>query len=197
MAHWSQLPPAWLGNPSHDDVMKWNHFPAFLALLVGTSAVPVNSPHKGQWRRTDVFFDPCPRKYLSKQWWRWWFETASRSFWRYCNEADVIYSNTRRSDTYYLNFVAISVEVCIGRPPWVLVFLNVVLSEERCRKGFSSYLETTGFLMIKSLSKLLCYCLYHRVYYWRSTIQFVPINVQCGVLITRWISSRILTIDTP
>ena len=33
----------------------------------------------------DVFFDLCPNKRLSKQWWGWWFETQSRSLWRHCD----------------------------------------------------------------------------------------------------------------
>ena len=33
----------------------------------------------------DVFFDQCLNKRLSKQWWRWWFKTPSRSLWRHCN----------------------------------------------------------------------------------------------------------------
>ena len=62
----------------------WCHqmetFPALLALCVG------NSPHKGQWRTTLMFFfDLHLNKWLSKQPWGWWFETPSRSLWRCCN----------------------------------------------------------------------------------------------------------------
>ena len=46
----------------------------------------VNFPHKGQWRRTLMFSLICAlNKPLSKQSWCWWFETTSRSLWRYCN----------------------------------------------------------------------------------------------------------------
>ena len=45
----------------------WRHqmetFSALLALCAGNSPVPVNSPHKGQWRTRsfDVFFDLRPK----------------------------------------------------------------------------------------------------------------------------------------
>ena len=56
----------------------WRHqmktFSASLALCKR------NSRHKGQWRRGLRLY-----KRLSKQSWRWWFETPSRSLWRYCN----------------------------------------------------------------------------------------------------------------
>ena len=36
------------------------------------------------------FFDLRPNKRLSKQSWGWWFDTPSRSLWRYCNGVIVI-----------------------------------------------------------------------------------------------------------
>ena len=33
---------------NHDDVFKWKHYSAKLALCVGNSPAPVNSPHKRQ-----------------------------------------------------------------------------------------------------------------------------------------------------
>ena len=56
------------GHDNHDDVIKWKHLPR-------NCAVPVNSPHKGQWRNFDVFFDLRMNKRLSKQPWGWWFGT--------------------------------------------------------------------------------------------------------------------------
>ena len=51
-----------------------------------------NSPATGEFpshrpvtRSFDVFFDLCLNKRLSIQPRRWWFETPSRSLWRYCN----------------------------------------------------------------------------------------------------------------
>ena len=57
----------------HDDVIKWKHFPRY-------------------WPRTkvsdsfDVFSDLHPNKWLSKQFWGWWFEMSSRPLWRRCND---------------------------------------------------------------------------------------------------------------
>ena len=49
----------------HDDVIKWKHFSALLAFCAGNSPVPVNSPHKGQWRGALMF-------YLYIVWWEVW-----------------------------------------------------------------------------------------------------------------------------
>ena len=35
---------------SHDDVIKWKHFPRYWPFVRGIHQPPVNSPHKGQWR---------------------------------------------------------------------------------------------------------------------------------------------------
>ena len=35
---------------SHDDVIKWKHFPRYWPFVRGIHQWPVNSPHKGQWR---------------------------------------------------------------------------------------------------------------------------------------------------
>ena len=36
-------------------------------------------------RSFDVFFDLRLNKWLSKQWWGWWFEMLSHPLWRHCN----------------------------------------------------------------------------------------------------------------
>ena len=69
----------------------WRHemetYSALLALCAGNSPVPVNSPHKGQWRGALIFSLICVRKKrLSKQPWGWWFETPAWSLWRQCND---------------------------------------------------------------------------------------------------------------
>ena len=35
---------------SHDDVIKWKHFPRYWPFVRGIHLSPVNSPQKGQWR---------------------------------------------------------------------------------------------------------------------------------------------------
>ena len=39
----------------HDDVIKWKHFPHDWPSLWGLHRSPVNSSHKGQWRRALIF----------------------------------------------------------------------------------------------------------------------------------------------
>ena len=41
--------------PSHDDVIKWKHFPRNWPFVLGIHRSPVNSPHKGQWRGALMF----------------------------------------------------------------------------------------------------------------------------------------------
>ena len=70
----------------NDDAIKWKHFPRYWPFVWGIHRSPVNSPHKGQWRGTLMFCFICALNiWLSKQSWRWWFETPSRSLWHPCN----------------------------------------------------------------------------------------------------------------
>ena len=39
----------------HDDVIKWKHFPCYWPFVQGIHRSPVNSQHKGQWRRALMF----------------------------------------------------------------------------------------------------------------------------------------------
>ena len=43
----------------HDDVIKWKNFPRYLPFVRGIHRSPVNSPHKGQWRRALMFSLIC------------------------------------------------------------------------------------------------------------------------------------------
>ena len=67
----------------------WRHqmeaFPRYWSFVRGIHRSPVNSPHKGQWRRALMFFYLRLNKRLIKQWIRWWFETPSCPLWRHCN----------------------------------------------------------------------------------------------------------------
>ena len=53
-------------------------------------------------RSFDVFFDLRLNKSLSNQSWGWWFETPSRSLWRYCNNDPVLFVTrmTQFSDAF-------------------------------------------------------------------------------------------------
>ena len=44
---------------SHDDVIKWKHFPRYCPFVRGIHRSPVNSPHKGQWRGALMFSFIC------------------------------------------------------------------------------------------------------------------------------------------
>ena len=44
---------------THDDVMKWKHFPRYWPFVRGIHRSPVNSPHKGQRRGTLMFSLIC------------------------------------------------------------------------------------------------------------------------------------------
>ena len=71
----------WWG--SHDDVIKWIHYPRYWAVTRGF----------------DVFFDLRPNIRLSKQWSGWWFETPSCPSWRHCNELCVCIRGDTRGTT--------------------------------------------------------------------------------------------------
>ena len=48
-------------NATHDDVIKWKHFPRYWLFVRGIHRSPVNSPHKGQWRGALMFSLICTR----------------------------------------------------------------------------------------------------------------------------------------
>ena len=45
--------------PTHDDVIKWKHFPRYWPFVRGIHLSPVNSPHKDQWRGALLFSLNC------------------------------------------------------------------------------------------------------------------------------------------
>ena len=48
-----------LSHTSHDDVIKWKHFPHYWPFVRGIHRSPVNSPHKGQWHGAYMFSLIC------------------------------------------------------------------------------------------------------------------------------------------
>ena len=46
-------------NHIYDDVIKWKHSPHYRPFVWGIHRWPVNSPHKGQWRRALMFSLIC------------------------------------------------------------------------------------------------------------------------------------------
>ena len=70
---------------THDDVIKWNHFPRNWPFVRGIPRSPVNSSHRCQWR-TFVFFELRLNKRLGKKSRHRRFQTLSCSLWYHCNE---------------------------------------------------------------------------------------------------------------
>ena len=48
-----------LRHASHNDVIKWKHYPRYWPFVRGIHRSPVNSQHKGQWRGALVFSLIC------------------------------------------------------------------------------------------------------------------------------------------
>ena len=44
---------------THDDVIKWKHFPRYWPFVRGIHLSPANCPHKGQWRGALMFSLIC------------------------------------------------------------------------------------------------------------------------------------------
>ena len=69
-------------------VSWWKHFPRYWLFARGIHRSPVNSPHKGQWRRALMFaLIYTWTNGLSNRSRHWWFETPSCFLWCRCNDA--------------------------------------------------------------------------------------------------------------
>ena len=103
-----------LNSHSHDDVIKWKHFPRNWPFV---REFPAQRPVMLSF---DVFFDLRPNKRLSKQSWSWWFKTPPWSLWRHCNEPMtftwVIASTSivRDDSSFMPNFNVNKVCVCVN-----------------------------------------------------------------------------------
>ena len=62
---------------SHDDIIKWKHFPRCWPCVREIHRSPVNSPHKGQWRGALGALKFSLIYAWKKHSRRWWFETPS------------------------------------------------------------------------------------------------------------------------
>ena len=51
---------SWYCQTSHDDFIKWKHFPRYWPFVRGIYRSLVNSPHKGQWLRAFMFLWSVP-----------------------------------------------------------------------------------------------------------------------------------------
>ena len=71
----------WPSLLTHDDVIKWKHFPCYGPFMRGIHRSSVNFSDA----EFDVFFYLRLNKRLSKQSWVWWIETPALQLWRHCN----------------------------------------------------------------------------------------------------------------
>ena len=69
---------------SHDDVIKWKHFPRHWLFVRGIHRSPVNFPHKGQWRGGLMLSLICAwtNGWVKR---RQWFEKPSYRLWLHRN----------------------------------------------------------------------------------------------------------------
>ena len=82
----------------HDDFIKWKHFPRYWPFVRGIHRSPGTGEFPAQkpvTRSFDVFFNLRLNKWLSKQWWGWWFETLSCPLWRHCSECGLPHLKSR------------------------------------------------------------------------------------------------------
>ena len=70
---------------THDDVIKWKHFPLYCPFVKGIHRSPVDSPPRPEAWSFDFLYDPHLNQRLIKQSRRRWLETPSYSLWRHCN----------------------------------------------------------------------------------------------------------------
>ena len=71
---------------THDDVIKWKHYPRYWPSVRRNSPVTDEFPTQRPVTRSfDVFFDLCLNKWLNKPLRRRWFETPWCSLWCPCN----------------------------------------------------------------------------------------------------------------
>ena len=95
---------------SHDDIIKWKHFPRYWPFVRGIHRSTVISPHQDHWRGALMFFlisawingwvnnreagdlrrNLHLNKRLSKQPWGWLFESLFRPMWRHRNETSLV-----------------------------------------------------------------------------------------------------------
>ena len=52
---------------THDDVIKWKHFPRYWPFVRGIHRSPVNSAHKGQWRGASMFSLICVNGWVNNR----------------------------------------------------------------------------------------------------------------------------------
>ena len=133
---------------SHDDVIKWKHFPRYWPFVRGIHRSPVNSPHKGQWCGALMFSLICV-------WINGWVNNSQAGdVRRYRAHYDV---TVMLSSTQYMAHLYMDIYVSIKKTltGWVL---SVAYTKIDC-------IHPTNWLEWRSCAKE-CVCLPKRVYHY-------------------------------
>ena len=141
---------------SHDDVIKWKHFPRYWPFVRGIHRWPVNSPHKGQWRGALMFSLMCLNKRLSKQWWGRWFQAPSCPLWRRCND------NMLSRNLFKLRFVLLCWNIfCISVMAKLFIFslfqVTSVINSEIIRTTAGIAMAITASSNVYVISALMLF----------------------------------------
>ena len=119
---------------SHDDVIKWKHFPRNWPFVRGIHRSPVNSPHKGQWRGALMFCLICV-------WINDWVNNREAGdLRRYRAHYDVIVMRHMNCDSHYSDVIMNAVASQITS----LTSVNSTIYKSADQK--TSELRVTGFV---------------------------------------------------
>ena len=138
------IPRGWV--VTHDDVIKWKHFPRNWPFVRGIHRSPVNSPHKGQWRGALMFSLICV-------WINDWVNNREAG-------------DLTRNQAHY----GVIVMLCDCGNTWI-IFLNMhTLSNKICSKHIGHPLDfaTNSFNHDDAINCRHLYWLLNRLFRWRS-----------------------------
>ena len=149
--HWGPLPLLACRQPSqfqylkqtrlsHDDVIKWKHFPRYWSFVRGIHRSPVNSPHKGQWHGALIFSLICV-------WINGWVnnrEAGDLRCYRAHSDVSVMFNSLWPGDTVWQHgtrsTLAQVMACCLMAPSH---YLNQCSPVQRARSICQSYLNRT------------------------------------------------------
>ena len=104
----------WQHPNTHDDVIKWKHFPRYWPFVQGIHRSPMNYPHKGQWRGALMFS-------LIYVWINGWVNNREAGDWRrYRAHYDVIVMSKMNNVLCYWRKTNTEFGTCI----WIRISLT-------------------------------------------------------------------------
>ena len=120
---------------------NWNIFHV-IGLSCGefTSRTPVNSPHKGQWRRALMFslICACTNGWVNS---RQWFQTPSRSLWRNGNSSGMLRTNSEVQVVFISRYLQIHCVLRIKLIRKLDLLRSTNQNDARFRKSLSAVLK--------------------------------------------------------